>query len=75
MMRRNTLCTTIVVTCDARGCLLCWLYDNPAGATFKAARAAAARAGWTIIRTDAGHRHLCRYCGPKAAGEPVAAAA
>lgn len=74
MMKRNSLCTTIVVSCDEPGCNLCWLFEDRRGATFKAARAAAARAGWTIIRTPAESRDLCRYCRP-AAAEPLAAAA
>ncbi len=74
MMKRNAIGTMIVVSCDAEGCGLCWVYDSALGATFKAARTAAARAGWTIIRTPSDHRDLCRYCTP-AAVEPVAAAA
>jgi len=72
MMKRNALGTTIVVSCDAKGCGLCWVYDSALGATFKAARAAASRAGWSIIRTPSDSRDLCRYC---RAAAPVHAAA
>lgn len=71
MMKRNWLCTTIVVWCDV--CNLCWVYDAPRGATFKAARAAAGRVGWTIIRTPDDRRDLCRYCSPAAADSLAAA--
>ena len=74
MMQRNALGTTIVVSCDGERCGLCWVYDSALGATFKEARASAARVGWTIIRTPSDRRDLCRYCSPAAAGTVAAAA-
>lgn len=62
MMQRNLLGTTIVVTCDAEGCGLCWVYDSFRGATFTGAAKAAARAGWTIIRNSDQRLDLCRSC-------------
>lgn len=73
MMKRNKLCTSIVVTCDA-GCGLCWVYDCYTGATFKAAAERAAAAGWAIIRRPTDRRELCMHCGASAGVEAAAAA-
>lgn len=70
MMKRNSICTTIIVTCDA-GCGLCWVFDaNPA--TFSAARAAAQRVGWKCVRAEGERRDTCRYCQEKGAVKPPA---
>lgn len=68
MMQRNFLGTTIVVTCDAEGCGLCWVYDAFRGATFAGAAKAAAKAGWTILRDPSQRLDLCRPCSSRAAG-------
>lgn len=75
MMQRNWLTTSIVVSCDGEGCGLCWVYDAPRGATFKAAARAAARAGWTIVRSPGERRDLCRYCSVSRLEQHAAAAA